>query len=67
MKTPSKERGCEGKLKLGDSYAKQADKLAVKHGKQYGVYECPHCGGAHLTTKLQNKDNYPLLLHVTPL
>jgi hypothetical protein len=64
-KTPSTERGCHGKANLGRSYAKQADKLAQKHGKTYGVYRCPHCGGTHLTTKLEKADQYPPLLHVS--
>ena len=62
---PSVERGCNGKANLGESYAEQADKLAAKHGKQYGIYRCPHCGGTHLTTKLEKQDQYQELLHVT--
>lgn len=65
MRIPSKERGCEGKANLGRSFQKQADRLSRKHGKQYGVYHCPHCDGFHLTTKLQNAEQYEQLLHVT--
>lgn len=65
MKQPSLERGCSGKSNLGRSYVKQADRFSRKHGKQYGVYRCPHCGGAHLTTKLDNADQYQPLLHIT--
>lgn len=65
VRLPSRERGCEGKANLGRNYVRQADKLSVKHGKQYGVYRCPHCGGAHLTTKLFKADQYADLLHIT--
>ena len=65
MKECSKERGCQGKTNLGRSYRKQADNLSLKHGKQYGVYACPHCGGHHLTTKLHKKDEYRELLYIT--
>lgn len=64
---PSKERGCDGKINLGLEFIKRADRLSRKHGKQYGVYKCPHCGGAHLTTKLKPPLNYPPLIHVTKL
>jgi hypothetical protein len=62
---PSLERGCQGKSNLGRLYFEQADRLALKHKKQFGVYRCPHCGGTHLTTKLENRDNYAPLLHIT--
>lgn len=62
---PSEERGCEGKANLGRSFVKSADRLAAKHGKQFGVYKCPHCGGAHITTKLYKADQYAPLLYVT--
>jgi hypothetical protein len=65
MKLPSQERGCHGKTNLGRSYAKQADKLARKHGKRYGVYQCPHCNGYHLTTKLDKADQYEPLKYTT--
>ena len=68
MKQPSKERGCEGKIKLlGDIavIAKTAERLKTAYGKDYGAYRCPHCGGAHLTTKLENRNNYEPLLYVT--
>ncbi len=63
---PSQERGCNGKANLGRKYQKSANKLAERHGKRYGVYLCPHCDGFHLTTKLQNADQYEPLLYVTP-
>lgn len=69
MKQPSIERGCQFKAKLGSiDYKSSADKLAAKHGKRYGVYRCPHCNNAHLTTKLDNDSllKYPPLLYVTP-
>jgi hypothetical protein len=62
-KLPSIERGCNGKANLGRTYAKQADRMAAKHGKQYGVYHCPHCGGNHLTTKLEKADQYEPLIY----
>jgi hypothetical protein len=65
VRLPSVERGCEGKTNLGRSYAKQADKLATKHGKKYGVYRCPHCGGTHLTTKLDKSESYAPLVHIS--
>ena len=60
---PSVERGCTGKVNLGRRYIQQAERLSLKHGKRYGVYRCPHCGGAHLTTKLDIAEKYfePLL------
>ena len=64
MKLPSKERGCTGKANLGRSYVQQANKLAVKHGKRYGVYRCPHCGGTHLTTKIDKANQYAGLIHI---
>lgn len=62
---PSKERGCDGKTNLGSQYQKQADRLAKKHGKRFGVYRCPHCSGTHLTTKLEKASQYEELLHTT--
>jgi hypothetical protein len=63
---PSLERGCDGKANLGRSYRKSADRLAAKHGKTYGVYLCPHCGGTHLTTKLEKAGAYAVpLLYIT--
>lgn len=64
-KQPSKERGCNGKANLGKDYKKSADKLALKHDKQYGVYKCPHCNGTHVTTKLENSHLYADFLYVT--
>lgn len=65
---PSVERGCTGKANLGRDYVKYADRMSVKHGKQYGVYRCPHCGGTHLTTKLDIAAKYfePLLYATHP-
>jgi len=65
VRSPSIERGCDGKTNLGRHYAKQADKLAAKHGKTFGVYDCPHCGGTHITTKLDKSESYAPLLHTT--
>mgnify|MGYP000152459712 CR=1 FL=1 len=65
MKAPSLERGCVGKTNLGRGYVAHAEKLSRKHDKQYGVYRCPHCGGTHLTTKLEKQGDYPALLHIT--
>gem|GEM_PF-3541938 len=65
VRLPSVERGCNGKTNLGRSYAKQADRLAAKHGKKYGVYRCPHCDGTHITTKLDNSENYAPLIHIS--
>ena len=65
VRLPSFERGCEGKANLGRSYEKQAEKMKTKHGKEYGVYRCPHCEGTHLTTKLEKRDEYPALIYQT--
>jgi hypothetical protein len=62
---PSQERGCDGKANLGRRYQANADRIALRHGKRYGVYRCPHCGGTHLTTRLDNADQYKPLLYVT--
>jgi hypothetical protein len=69
LKQPSFERGCVNKTNLGRNYKKNADKLAAKHGKQYGVYHCPHCKGCHLTTKLLHEHLYTeaLVYKTTPL
>jgi hypothetical protein len=64
-RTPSRERGCHGKANLGRDYRRSADRLAIRHGKRYGVYQCPHCSGTHLTTKLDKADQYAPLLYVT--
>ena len=61
----SKERGCIGKTKMGRNYKLYSERLAKKHGKQYGVYVCPHCGNHHTTTKLGKKDQYPDLIYIT--
>ena len=65
MRIHSEERGCKGKANLGRKYAAQADRIAAKHGKQYGVYQCHYCQGFHLTTKIQNAELYGGLLHIT--
>ena len=65
MKKPSKERGCDGKTCLGRDYKQYADRLALKHGKQYAVYICPHCANHHLTTKMENAYKYAETLYVT--
>ena len=65
FRSPSLERGCKGKIKLGRNYEKRADKLSTKHGKRYGVYNCPHCGGYHLTTKLDKVCQYAQILHIS--
>ena len=61
---PSEERGCTGKIDLGRKYEKQADRMARKHGKRFGVYRCPHCQGVHLTTKLDRAGEYEPLLYL---
>lgn len=66
FRTPSIERGCSGKANLGRAYQKQADRLSRKHGKPIGVYHCPHCGGYHGTTKIENASLYGGLLYTTP-
>jgi len=64
---PSKERGCQGKTKLGRRYKHEADKLSAKWKKRYGVYRCPHCGDAHLTTKFRKSAEYQTeMLYTTP-
>ena len=65
-KKPSKERGCNGKIKLGSlTYIAEATKLGKKHSKRYGVYNCPHCKGIHLTTNLTNSKEYAAFLFIT--
>ena len=64
LRIPSKDRGCEGKLQLGEKYRPQADRMSRKHGKAFGVYRCPHCGGTHLTTKIDKADEYEPLLYI---
>lgn len=65
MKQPSKERGCDGKIKLDRRYKKQAMRLSQKHEKPYGVYLCPYCNSYHLTTRLENKHGYADLVFET--
>ena len=62
MRTPSKERGCKGKTNLGRDYVRHADRFSRMHGKRYGVYRCPHCGG---TPKIDKQTEYPPFLYVT--
>lgn len=63
---PHQDRACGFKIKLGRHYAKNADRMAKKHGKQYGVYLCPYCQSHHLTTKIEVAEKYfPALLYVT--
>lgn len=64
-KTPSVERGCINKTKLGHDYVAAAEKFAQRYEKRYGVYACPHCQDYHLTTALENAELYGGLLHVT--
>lgn len=65
-KIPSMERGCQNKINLGRKFKQQADKLSEKNNKQYGVYECPHCNGFHLTTKIKKENEYTKrLVYVT--
>lgn len=68
MKECSKERGCHGKANVGSNVIEAiqwVERLKTKHGKDYGVYECPHCGGHHLTTKLHKKEEYGELVYCT--
>jgi hypothetical protein len=65
LRKPSQERGCAGKINLGSSYQKQAERMKTKHGKEFGVYQCPYCMGSHLTTKLDRCDKYKPLLYRT--
>jgi hypothetical protein len=67
LRIPSKERGCQGKAKLGRRYKHEANKLSAKWKKRYGVYRCPHCGDAHLTTKFRKSAEYQNeMLYTTP-
>jgi len=64
VRLPSLERGCKDKIKLGHKgYARNAERMAKKHGKRYAVYLCPHCGSTHLTTRL-DKEYATKLLYV---
>ena len=64
LRVPSEERGCKGKLQLGEKYRPQADRMSRMHGKAFGVYRCPHCDGTHLTTKLDKANEYEPLLYI---
>lgn len=68
MRQPSPERGCEGKMRMSRKGRPDevAQMMAARHGKRYGVYKCPHCDGYHLTTKLDNQDQYKPLVYITP-
>jgi hypothetical protein len=67
---PSKERGCDGKMKITSDYTRGTEKalqMSIKHGKQFGMYLCPHCDHHHLTTKLDNAKKYTTpLVYITP-
>ena len=52
MNAPSEERGCLRKANLGRNFKEQADKFARIYAKQFIVYQCPHCGGRHMTSKI---------------
>lgn len=63
---PRKESGCDGKMKLGKDYVKQADKMSKRWNRRFTVYRCPHCGYAHLSKKIHKKYDYSSdVLHVT--
>jgi len=64
LRVPSEERGCKGKIQLGKKYRQQADRMSRKHKKSFGVYRCPHCEGAHLTTKLEKANEYEPLIYI---
>ena len=64
---PSAARGCLGKANLGSDYVDYVNSLTERYGKVYGIYACPHCGGTHATTKLENAGNYAELLYVSKL
>jgi hypothetical protein len=38
--------------------------MSRKYGRSFGVYRCPHCGGTHLTTKIEKAAEYEPLLYV---
>jgi hypothetical protein len=44
-RTPSRERGCQGKANIGRRYQQQADRMAVRHGKLNNahIYESLIC------------------------
>ena len=68
LKTPSKEHGCDFKVKLGRNYIKEADKLSKKWNRRFVVYRCPHCGDAHLSKKLYKRGYYTTeALYITPI
>ena len=48
------ELKCKSKMILGRNYTLEADKMKLRHGKEYGVYICRHCNCRHLTTKLDD-------------
>lgn len=62
VRIPSVERGCRDKIRLGHKgYARNAERMAKKHGKRYVVYLCPHCGSTHLTTRMDGQYSTKLL------
>jgi hypothetical protein len=67
VRLPSVERGCAGKMRmsLSESPHRKAQKLAKKHGKDFGIYRCPHCDCYHLTSKLEKQDQYAPLEYQT--
>lgn len=67
MRAPSKERGCDGKMKIANEHEARykANARSIKYKKNYGVYKCPYCKYCHLTTKLENEDVYCKLLYKT--
>lgn len=64
----SVERGCRNKIWISrKNYRSDANRMAKKHGKQYGVYECPHCKRLHLTTKVDLDGQWTTpLIYITP-
>ena len=64
-RVPSIERGCTKKINIGRCYVTHSERLAYKHGKRFGVYHCPHCGGYHMTSKVEGSEVYGGLLYIT--
>jgi hypothetical protein len=52
-------------MSLSESPHRKAQELAKKHGKDFGVYRCPHCDCYHLTSKLDKQDQYSQLEYQT--
>jgi hypothetical protein len=56
-------------MKITSDYTRGTEKalqMSIKHGKQFGMYLCPHCDHHHLTTKLDNAKKYEELVYITP-